>query len=221
MLPTLPQQFRLGQRLKIYESSQIEFKENSISLEKMKKTVCAFLNTIGGYILIGVDDSCYVVGIDQKVADRLALFVDQIIREAMVVRDDDAMLDLKEVSCDLLPIDGTEDVILMVRVAPEANTEYKWRNGERYYRLNASNYCRRDAAAEVEQLKESVVQLKEEKGFIMSQLRTAMGSLRKALVAAARATEEKHETLALFLQILRQKEEAERRLETDCCCWPV
>ncbi len=221
-MATLPERFCAGSKLKLFESSQIEFKENSISLDKLKKTVCAFLNMIGGYILIGIDDFSRVVGIDQKVADRLALYVDQIIRESMIVRDDGLQLGIDELSCRLSPIDGSDDVILIVQAAPRAGHDYRWQTGERFVRLNASNYCRRDEAAIIQRLKDTVTELKNEKGLLTSQLHTTTSCLRKATIGLQKAAVERDELVALHLRILLEKAEAEKALTrrlNACCLW--
>ncbi len=45
------------------ESSTLEFKRKISSFEKIAKEIAAFANTIGGYLLIGVDDNGYIVGV--------------------------------------------------------------------------------------------------------------------------------------------------------------
>jgi ATP-dependent DNA helicase RecG len=42
--------------IELGENEQVEFKE-SVRLESIGKDVCAFLNTIGGQVLIGVEDN--------------------------------------------------------------------------------------------------------------------------------------------------------------------
>jgi predicted HTH transcriptional regulator len=187
-LPPIPEKYMLGETLKLYESSQIEFKENTISFDKLKRTVCAFLNTIGGYIFVGVDDWCKVVGVPQKTADLFVLLVDQIIREKLIVREGDSQLTLDELSCHIVDLSGGEDkTILIVRCMPaDLEKKYMWPTGERYYRLNASNYCRRDEATELIRLKEQVAELKLDRGRINSQLDTVMSALKKSLIAQER-----------------------------------
>ena len=69
MLPPIPSHYTFGATVPLYESNQIEFKVSTISFDKLKKTVCAFLNTIGGYIFIGINDSRQICGIEPKIAD--------------------------------------------------------------------------------------------------------------------------------------------------------
>jgi len=45
------------------ESSTLEFKRKISSYEKIAKEIAAFANTIGGYLLVGVDDNGYIIGV--------------------------------------------------------------------------------------------------------------------------------------------------------------
>jgi predicted HTH transcriptional regulator len=182
-LPAIPENYLLGTTVQLYENSQIEFKENSISIDKLKRTVCAFLNTIGGYIFVGIDDWCKVVGVPQKTADLCALLVDQIIREKLVVREGDSRLTLSELSCRIVDL-GCEKTLLIIRCMPaDLEQGYMWPTGERYFRLNASNYCRKDEATDLVRLKEQLAELKQDRGRIASQLDTVMIALKKSLIA--------------------------------------
>ncbi|ROL58967.1 ATP-binding protein [Bacteroidetes/Chlorobi group bacterium MS-B_bin-24] len=48
------------------ESSTVEFKRKVTTAEKIAKELCAFANTKGGYLIIGVDDDRKVVGVDSE-----------------------------------------------------------------------------------------------------------------------------------------------------------
>lgn len=48
------------------ESSTLEFKRKISSLEKIAKEISAFANTIGGFLLIGVDDDGYIKGVPSE-----------------------------------------------------------------------------------------------------------------------------------------------------------
>jgi len=50
--------------LKQGESERLEFKESLSDWDGILKTICAFLNTKGGKIVIGVDDQENIRGID-------------------------------------------------------------------------------------------------------------------------------------------------------------
>lgn len=74
--------------LNILESQTIEFKQ--IWKDEYLKTICAFANTDGGSLFIGVDDNSKIVGIENikniietlpnKVNNRLGLMVDVIFK---------------------------------------------------------------------------------------------------------------------------------------------
>jgi predicted HTH transcriptional regulator len=48
------------------ESSTVEFKRKISSYEKIAREISAFANTLGGYLIIGVDDDGKIVGIDSE-----------------------------------------------------------------------------------------------------------------------------------------------------------
>lgn len=216
MLPPIPSHYTLGSTVALHETSQIEFKENSISFEKLKKTVCAFLNTIGGYIFIGINDSRVITGISYHLADRFSLFVDQLISGKTIMRTDGSDLTINEISTKVVEVEGSRGslVVLIIAVRPASTVQdYMWATGERYFRLNASNYCRRSDASEIIQLKERISVLKSDCGKLNAHMDMMSGVLRKSMVAAAKATVERDEAIAaLHQRILADKAAAEKAL---------
>lgn len=55
--------------IEIGESKTVEFKEIYPQKNQIEKTVCAFANRAGGYILIGVKDDGEIVGVDRELAE--------------------------------------------------------------------------------------------------------------------------------------------------------
>lgn len=51
------------------ESSTVEFKRKLTTPDKIAKEICAFANTKGGYLIIGIDDDRKVVGIESEKAE--------------------------------------------------------------------------------------------------------------------------------------------------------
>jgi predicted HTH transcriptional regulator len=51
------------------EGQDLEFKRSVSNYNDIGQTACAFANSIGGNILVGVDDTGKVVGIDRDVLD--------------------------------------------------------------------------------------------------------------------------------------------------------
>jgi len=190
MLPLIPSHYTYGSTMPLYESNQIEYKVNTISFDKLKKTVCAFLNTIGGYIFIGINDDRQILGIEPKMADNLALMVDQIICLKAIMRDnDESELTTAEASAQIVDVAGMPGrVILIIRVQPSSLSQnYMWPTGERYFRLNASNYCRRTDAAEIMQLRGEIARLKNDKVKLEGYINMLAGAHRRTLLSEAAA----------------------------------
>ena len=126
----------------IPESNWLEFKvaTTPCMLNKLPITICALLNSSGGYIVVGVEDaSLSIVGISVIEYDRLALFVDNIFRSGSVLTVDGKILPLETLKCSHeMTINGKR--IAIIQVTPVENTKYKLRNNEMYYRLSASNF---------------------------------------------------------------------------------
>lgn len=59
-------QTKLAELLKRKEDATLDFKQTISSLDKAAKSICAFANTRGGTLLIGVKDDRSVVGIDPE-----------------------------------------------------------------------------------------------------------------------------------------------------------
>ncbi len=55
---------KISDLVKQKENRQLEFKVELPAAEKLAKTACAFSNSQGGYLIIGVDDQNKVVGVD-------------------------------------------------------------------------------------------------------------------------------------------------------------
>lgn len=205
MLPPIPSHYTYGSTMALYESNQIEYKVNTISFDKLKKTVCAFLNTIGGYIFIGINDDRQILGIEPKVADNLALLVDQIICLKAIMRDDESELTTSEASATIVPVVGSHGrVILIIRVQPASLSQnYMWPTGERYFRLNASNYCRRSDAAEIIQLRGEVARLKNEKLKLEGYINMLAGTHRRLLLSEAEAVRKATDPWSMVSGLIR------------------
>ncbi len=50
--------------LSLGENQNIEFKASCNNIDLIGKTICAFLNSGGGYIIVGIDDNGNTIGID-------------------------------------------------------------------------------------------------------------------------------------------------------------
>ena len=88
VLPTLPQgPILIGERFPWPEGQQFEFKETwgACTTSKMHETICAFLNSAGGYLIYGIQDSGKVMGISRDEADKILLRADDIYHSKKIV----------------------------------------------------------------------------------------------------------------------------------------
>ncbi|HDI31791.1 MAG TPA: ATP-binding protein [Thermofilum sp.] len=67
---------------------RVEFKESLSDVKGIMETICAFLNSRGGYIIVGVDDSGHVKGIDigRGTIPRLAGMIRDAIEPQVIPR---------------------------------------------------------------------------------------------------------------------------------------
>jgi predicted HTH transcriptional regulator len=130
------------------ESSWLEFKETvEAAKNKLIPTVCAFLNTEGGYLVVGVVDiSLDLKGIRKtKEYDGLVLLVDNIYHTKNIISEDGNSVPIGHVSIKLIET-ATKAKLAVVTVLPGNGVKYKCLMPGRtslytsYYRLNASNY---------------------------------------------------------------------------------
>jgi ATP-dependent DNA helicase RecG len=108
------------------ESEQVEFKRSTGQRTDAAKTVCAMLNTRGGFVLFGVDDSGNAVG--QEVS---AGTVADVVRE--IRRIDPWPLITPEV----IPLDDRRSVVLL-RVPEVGGSVYTF-EGRPYVRIGPTN----------------------------------------------------------------------------------
>lgn len=123
-----------------FEGNNMEFKLSTQQIAKFRETICAFLNGNGGYIVAGVRDDRQIVGID--VAKHLDLFkrnIDDTFHQKVVMKEDGGLLAPGTVTVDTVPC-ANGKTIIVVKVVPEENCSYVTNAGEKFVRLNASNY---------------------------------------------------------------------------------
>jgi hypothetical protein len=88
VLPTLPHSpLFIGERFPWPEGQQFEFKETwgACTTSKMHETICAFLNSAGGYLIYGIQDSGKILGISREEADKVLLRADDIYHTKKIV----------------------------------------------------------------------------------------------------------------------------------------
>lgn len=221
------------------ESSWLEFKESfskCIQL-KIRDTICAFLNTGGGYVVIGVRDIDRVIlGVDSdKSADTFQLRLDDIYHQGIIVKEDGSPLSVGTVIVKTVPT--ATKTLLVATVCPEPGATYRMKDGTRWYRLNASNYRLTTENTlltneEVEaKIKTAVKQVRAEKQREIDRIRLKFTEIQKeflAVAGAAKEVEARADHLAkqlqdtqtiLFDTILQQKKEVEQHLGVEAKAW--
>lgn len=87
-LQPLPQgALYVGDRFPNPEGQQFEFKETwgACTTSKMHETICAFLNSAGGYLMYGIQDSGKIMGISRDEADKILLRADDVFHTSKIV----------------------------------------------------------------------------------------------------------------------------------------
>lgn len=84
--------------LSLGETQNIEFKASWRNVDAMGKTICSFLNTIGGYLIIGIEDNGTILGIENT--QNIQKFEEEIIKKLApkaLVSFEEQILDDKKV----------------------------------------------------------------------------------------------------------------------------
>lgn len=232
MLPTLPSDsefFRI-QKFPHPEGQQIEYKRSASEaclgsgLDKMKATLCAFLNCNGGHFICGIDDASrdlLWVNTTSKRLDLLLLQIDDIMHRMAICTTDYAPLDpsnivtrviTKPSASGSMPTSESEIIsyILVVTAIPTPGVKYKYR-GNMWYRLNASNYAATDeisyGAAEVRYM------MAQQRKKIYADMAPIIDARCKQILEMEHKIAELERAL-LFTKILSAKAEAEKVSES-------
>ncbi len=127
------------------EGIHFEFKSSFPAVDaksrtKLAETVCAFLNTDGGYLIVGVqDDNRAFLGIPtNKILDAFLLRVDNIYHSNNIVHEDGTTISPGTVTAMTVP--AGDKILCVVKACPEPGQKYRLNTGEMYYRLSASNF---------------------------------------------------------------------------------
>lgn len=153
----LPQQWVLGAKVPFSESNTVEFKrvavfsglftqqtKHSSGLPKYKETLNAFLNSSGGYLIMGILDDGTIMGVEgltEGFRDKFNLWVDSCFNS--FVYKDGSPLDPTQVflKIHIFPVvAATTSVIIVEAINNGPPLNIMNRDGTILYRLNASNY---------------------------------------------------------------------------------
>lgn len=142
----------VGDRFPTPEGQQFEFKETwgACTTSKMHETICAFLNSAGGYLLYGIQDSGKILGISRDEADKILLRADDIfhtskIQNIMSGKPPPASAIRGSVVrlCTRLnnrPHPTERFLAILTTTNPDHNQTYRMTNGDIMIRLSASNF---------------------------------------------------------------------------------
>ncbi len=147
-LPPLPtdDELRRLEKFPFLEGHQFEYKQSLAppKFQKMDETICAFLNSGGGYFIIGVEDlTLKMLWLDYtcKEIDKILLRVDDIFHRRTIHCDDGAAIDPDCVKARIVTkmVQDTKKYLVIVTAIPTQGKLYKC-NDRVWYRLNASNF---------------------------------------------------------------------------------
>jgi len=106
------------------ESSTVEFKRKFTSPEKFAKELIAFANTVGGYLIIGIDDDGSIVGVDSEKEQV------ELVRVAQTSIEPELSLEME-----IVDIEGRDVIVVHVPNSPLKPHHFESvayiRNGER------------------------------------------------------------------------------------------
>jgi hypothetical protein len=145
-LPLLPSSFSRLERFPYTEGLQFEFKESvsPMNRDKTYQTLCAFLNSNGGYMVFGVTDSGVIRGIQRKRVDEMLLRLDCITYNKLIIDTKTlAPPSLHDICAQVIPLTSVADEVFIVIVRalnPDPSHTFQLAGGEIYIRLNASNF---------------------------------------------------------------------------------
>ena len=241
VLPSLPHgPLLVGERFPTPEGLQLEFKETwgACTTSKMHETICAFLNSAGGYLMYGVQDSGKIMGISRDEADKILLRADDIFHTKKILDCETgkepptsairgSILRL----CTIIQNKPhpTERFLAMLSVRnSDHNVTYRMGNGDIMIRLSASNYRSKSTTMssyeeiiqdnrvlEAEKTKYYTERNRYRKEFMVmeSSHRELSVKIKDCLLDVAAARAEAHAAVELLhARILSEKKEAERRL---------
>jgi hypothetical protein len=229
MLPVLPTKFHHRHDFPFPESVTVECKSSLYDRFKMYETLCAFLNTMGGYFVIGVNDKGAMIGITRAEVDKSLLIVDCIVQTSRIINSMTGnVVSPTEITARAYPLEGSSSqwIIIVRAVSEHPNCIYIVAGSERhYFRLNASNYCSRGSLAGTElELRSEIVSLKHRIASQDIEYRKLLLKMKELLASHATAASMAAAELGtvvdyLSAKILREKALAEAQTDSRQSVW--
>lgn len=118
--------------LDVDESFFIELKEDNVSTRSLAKEICAFSNTFGGYILLGVKDDKTIIGCESWNEEK----INNVFRDLITPNP---VFDIKKLS-------KNKTKIFVIRVDEGFNPPYMTNNGVIYERISSSSNPVKDSS---------------------------------------------------------------------------
>lgn len=153
VLQTLPPgPLCVGDRFPNPEGQQFEFKETwgACTTSKMHETICSFLNSAGGYLMYGIQDSGKILGISRDEADKILLRADDIFHTSKILNivsgkppPAHTIRGSLQRLCTTLnnrPHPTERFLAILTVTNPDHNQTYRMTNGDIMIRLSASNF---------------------------------------------------------------------------------
>ena len=114
------------------ESFFVEFKNDDVSTKGLAKEICAFSNTFGGYIFLGVEDDKTITGCAKWTEEK----INNVFRDHI---SPNPSFDIKRLS-------KNEKKIYIIRIDEGVNPPYITNNGVIYERISSSSNPVSDSA---------------------------------------------------------------------------
>lgn len=110
----------------------VEFKNDDVSTKGLAKEICAFSNTFGGYIFLGVEDNKTITGCAKWTEEK----INNVLRNHI---SPNPSFDIKRLS-------KNEKKIYIIRIDEDVNPPYITNNGVIYERISSSSNPVSDSA---------------------------------------------------------------------------
>lgn len=136
-----------GTKFKFSESTMFEYKvsiNQQSGFQKYLETLCAFLNTKGGYLIFGINDNLNLSGLSMANADidKFILKIDNILSTNQIIgrtnNNTTTRLTPRNLSVESI-LNSQKKKFLIIKVVPSPDISYQLDNGKKFFRLGASN----------------------------------------------------------------------------------
>lgn len=159
----------LNLKMAVPESDVLEYKIqiHNHCMGKYTETICSFMNGTkqGGYLIFGVSDQLDIKGINpNKNYDNYLLKFDNIIHQNLIYGIDSTgnMISMNNTNLKVEYYQNDKKQLFMIVDITNTMLDitYRLRNGNIYYRLNASNYLKKDELMYSQEMVDNKIKLK-------------------------------------------------------------